>query len=357
MNEDPTAVLQDSVEHASNGRPPMVRSAAALTATDGLGGSVPEITSRNGHEHSSPLFAFRKAVKRDAKLRLALAGPSGSGKTYTLLKLATELRGRVAVVDTEHGSASKYADLFTFDVLELDNFDPTLVPELIADVEGAGYSTLIIDSLSHFWNGVNGELDQVDKIAARSKSANTWAAWREVSPKHNRMVDAMIGATVHVLVSMRVKTEWLVEKDERTGKMVPRKVGLQPVMRDGIEYEFDVCGDMDQENTLVVTKSRCPKLSGAVVQKPGRELAITLQEWLGSAVPALPGAPGKPPQKAFDLKAMTEEFARLREKVGETVYLETLGRHGLANVTGLRSRNLAVQIYRALTTAAEAEVA
>jgi hypothetical protein len=147
----------------------LVRSAAAPTATDGLGGSAPEITSRNGQEHSSPVFAFRKAVKRDAKLRLAIAGPSGSGKTYTLLKLATELGGRVAVVDTEHGSASKYADLFPFDVLELDNFDPTLVPELIADVAAAGYSTLIIDSLSHFWNRTNGELDQVDKETVRTE--------------------------------------------------------------------------------------------------------------------------------------------------------------------------------------------
>ena len=92
-------------------------------------------------------------------------------------------------------------------------------------------------------------------------------------------------APIHVLVSMRVKTEWVLEKDEATGKTKPRKIGLQPVMREGIEYEFDVCGDMDQENTLHITKSRCPELSGAVFQKPGRELANVLKEWLHSDSP------------------------------------------------------------------------
>jgi hypothetical protein len=85
------------------------------------------------------------------------------------------------------------------------------------------------------------------------------------------------------LVSLRAKTEWVVEADERIGKTKPRKIGLQPVMRDGIEYEFDVCGDMDEENTLVITKSRCPKLASWVFPQPGRELADVLKEWLGGA--------------------------------------------------------------------------
>ncbi|MFN0169667.1 MAG: ATP-binding protein [Bryobacteraceae bacterium] len=220
---------------------------------------------------------------------MALSGPAGSGKTYTLLRLATELGGPIAIADTEHGSASKYADLFTFDVVELSSFDPLIIPELIQQAAAHGYRSLLIDSLSHFWNGVDGELDQVDKITARSKSSNSWAAWRSVSPKHNAMVDAMTAAPIHVLCSMRVKTEWVVERDEK-GKSVPRAVGLQPIMRDGIEYEFDVCGEMDQENTLVITKSRCPRLTGAVIPKPGAETADVLKEWLIGA----PGAAVSP---------------------------------------------------------------
>lgn len=239
---------------------------------------------------------FRRAVKRDAKVRLAISGPSGSGKTYTLLKIATELGGPIALVDTERGSAEKYADLFEFDTVPLESFSPDLVPRLIETAVAQGYRTLIIDSLSHFWSGTDGELDQVDKVKRRLRD-NGFAAWREVTPKHNRMIDSMLAAPLHILVSMRVKTEWVMETEERTGKTKPRKIGLQPVMRDGIEYEFDVCGDMDQENTLQVSKSRCPKLSGGMFPKPGRELAEVLKEWLGSG--AAPDREGRPTSEAL----------------------------------------------------------
>jgi hypothetical protein len=183
----------------------------------------------------------------------------------------------------------------------LASYDPAIISELIACVAAQGYATLIIDSLSHFWMGKDGELDQVDRIAMRSKSNSSWAAWRDVSPKHNRMVDAMLSAPIHVLASMRVKTEWVVEKDDK-GKSVPRKVGLQPVMRDGIEYEFDVCADMDQENTMVVTKSRCPRLSGGVFSKPGSEVAAILKAWLEAPpAPMADAAPAEAPS------AMDEE--------------------------------------------------
>ncbi len=135
---------------------------------------------------------------------------------------------------------------------------------------------------SHFWVGKDGELDKVDRAARRMQTPNSFAAWKQVTPIHNALIDKIISAPLHILVSMRSKTEWILDRDDRTGKTVPRKVGLAPVMRDGIEYEFDVCGEMDQENTLQVTKSRCPKLSGGVFPKPGRELADVLKEWLGS---------------------------------------------------------------------------
>ncbi len=227
--------------------------------------------------------SFRKAVKYDAKLRFAVCGPSGSGKTYTLLGLATELGGPIALIDTERGSASKYADLFEFDVLELESYDPALLIEIIDEVASKQYRVLCIDSLSHFWNGKDGELDKVDRAARRMQTPNSFAAWKQVTPLHNALIDKIVSAPLHILASMRAKTEWILDRDERTGRTVPRKVGLAPVMRDGIEYEFDVCGDMDQENTLVITKSRCPQLAGGVFAKPGREVAEVLKEWLGGA--------------------------------------------------------------------------
>ena len=227
--------------------------------------------------------SFRRAVKYDAKLRFAVCGPSGSGKTYTLLQLATELGGPVALIDTERGSASKYADLFEFDVQELESYDPSRLIEIIDEAARIGYRVLCIDSLSHFWIGKDGELDKVDRAARRMQTPNSFAAWKQVTPLHNALIDKIVSAPLHILAGMRAKTEWILERDERTGKTVPRKVGLAPVMRDGIEYEFDVCGDMDQENTLLITKSRCPKLAGGVFPKPGKEVADVLKEWLGGA--------------------------------------------------------------------------
>jgi len=240
---------------------------------------------------------FKQAVKRDAKLRLAIAGPGGSGKTYTLLKLATELGGKIALVDTEHGSASKYAHTdrcggledpakcadpshFTFDVIEPTSFDPHELMQYINKAVERGYNVFLGDSLSHYWMGVGGELEMVDNAAKQNKG-NSFAGWKTVTPIHNKLVNLMLSAPIHVLVSMRVKTEWVIEKDDK-GKMVPRKIGLQPVMRDGIEYEFDVCGDMDQDNTLTITKSRCSALAGKCINRPGAEMAETLKTWLGS---------------------------------------------------------------------------
>ena len=229
---------------------------------------------------ASPALRFRKAIKRDAKLRFAVCGPSGSGKTYTLLALAAELGGPIAVVDTEHGSASKYADIFEFDVLELDSYDPLRLIEIIDYAVANQYRVLVIDSLSHFWMGKDGELEKVDRAARRMQTPNGFAAWKQVTPIHNALIDKIISAPIHILTSMRAKTEWVLERDDRSGKTVPRKVGLAPVMRDGIEYEFDICGDLDQENTLLITKTRCPKLASGIFPKPGKELADVLKEWL-----------------------------------------------------------------------------
>jgi hypothetical protein len=232
-------------------------------------------------------MSFQKATKKQAKLRLALIGPSGSGKTYTALTLATHLvpGGRIAVIDTERGSASKYADLFTFDVQEPESFHPRTYIEAIAEAQAAGYDVLVIDSLSHAWMGRDGALELVDKAAKRNPSGNSFAAWRDVTPLHNALVDALLATKLHIIVTMRSKMEYVQEKDER-GKTVIRKVGLQPIQRDGLEYEFDVVGDMDVDNTLVVTKTRCSVLAGAVISKPGKPLADTLAHWLDGA-PAL----------------------------------------------------------------------
>lgn len=234
---------------------------------------------------------FTKAVKHEAKLRLAIAGPSGSGKTYSALAIASSLAGdgRIAVVDTEHGSAAKYADIFNFDVLEMTApYHPDRFAEAIREASQAGYSVVILDSLSHAWNGAGGLLDIVESISRRMKTANSFAAWKDATPIQNAFIEAIVSAPLHIIATMRSKQEYVLEAVERNGRTVtqPKKVGMAPVQRDGFEYEFDVFFDMDIDNNAIVSKTRCPSLAGQVIQKPGGQVATVLKDWL-SGVPAV----------------------------------------------------------------------
>lgn len=231
-------------------------------------------------------MAFKRAVKTESKLRMALAGPAGSGKTYTALLLAASLAdGKpFAVIDTERGSASKYSDLFTFDVLELEApYHPDRYVEAIKEAEAAGYGVLVIDSLTHAYNGTGGLLEIVEQIAKRNKGGNSFAAWADATPIQNRLVNGITGAGMHIIGTMRSKQDHVQDRDEKTGRTTVRKVGMAPIQRDGMEYEFDVFGELDQDNNLIVTKSRCQDISGAVIAKPGKQLAATLRAWLAGA--------------------------------------------------------------------------
>jgi hypothetical protein len=239
-------------------------------------------------------YSFQKATKKSARLRLALIGVAGAGKTYTALNIAQHLGKRIAVIDTERGSAAKYSDVFDFDVLEIETYSPRTYMDAIEAAEEAGYDVLIIDSLSHAWAGREGALEMVDKVAKRQGSGNNFGAWRDVTPLHNAMVDKIVSARLHIIATMRAKTEYVQEKNDKTGKTTVRKVGLAPVQRDGLEYEFDVVADLDMENNFIVGKTRCPELGGVVVPKAGREIATKLRNWLlvGSEIPQFESASG-----------------------------------------------------------------
>jgi hypothetical protein len=229
-------------------------------------------------------FAFQKATKRQAKARVGLSGPAGSGKTYTALLLATAMCEHVAVIDTEHGSASKYADEFSFDVLELDDFHPHNYVKAIQAAERAGYDGLVIDSMSHEWNGKGGCLELVELAAKRSKGGNRFAGWADITPLHNDFIEAIHSAKMHIFATLRSKMDYIQTEDSR-GKTVIQKVGMAPITREGAEYELDIVGEMDLEHNMVITKSRCKSLADAVIQKPGVELAQAIKAWLTDGAP------------------------------------------------------------------------
>lgn len=224
------------------------------------------------------MTVFQPATRAQSKARIALSGPSGSGKTYTALAIAHGLGEKIAVVDSERGSASKYVGVngWAFNTVSPETFAPSSLTELLGTAAAEGHDVVVIDSMSHYWMGVDGMLEQVDR---HSRGGGNFGGWKEERPHERRMIDALIAYPGHVIVTMRVKTEYVIEKDDR-GKSVPRKVGLKPEQREGIEYEFDLVGDLDLDNTLSVSKSRIPDLTRAVIERPGTDLADRINTWL-----------------------------------------------------------------------------
>lgn len=241
---------------------------------------------------------FKTATKRQAKLRLGLVGPAGSGKTMTALRVGSGLAGesgRMAVIDTEHGSAQLYAsDSLRFDVCSLDSFEVERYVEAIADAEAAGYAVVVIDSLSHAWAGKGGILEFVDAQGKRNAGGN-FSAWRDATPRHNRLVEAILACKCHVIVTLRSKTEYVVESVN--GRTSVRKVGLQPVQRDGMEYEFTIVADVTADHELIVTKTRATFLKDAIIREAGEDLGRKLLDWLDNGEPATEPTPFKAAQK------------------------------------------------------------
>ena len=230
--------------------------------------------------------AFKKAVKTGLKLRMAITGPAGSGKTYTALALATAMGLPIAYIDTEHGSASKYADLFEFDVMEMrPPFNPERFVKGIEMAASEGYAVVVIDSLSHAWSGTGGILEMVEEASTRTRG-NSYAAWKDVTPKQNALIEAIVGSDIHIIATMRSKMDYVQDKDDR-GKTSITKVGMAPVQREGFEYEFDVVMDMDIKHNGIITKTRCPAITDKVFRKPGADVAKILSDWLSSGQAAV----------------------------------------------------------------------
>ena len=229
---------------------------------------------------------FTKATRRKAKLRLALCGTSGSGKTYSALLIAKGIGGKVALIDTENRSASLYEGLAEFDVCEVQPpFTVQKYIDAIKAAEAEGYKVLIIDSLTHAWAGQGGLLEEVDRKAAASRSKNSYAAWREITPLHNQLVDTILQSQMHVIVTMRTKTAYEMEKDDR-GKVTPVKMGMAPIQRDGLEYEFTVVLDVENTKHMATSGKDRTGLFDGKVFVPDEDTGKQLNEWLEQGVDA-----------------------------------------------------------------------
>jgi len=220
---------------------------------------------------------FKRASKSQIKIRLAFSGPAGSGKTFSALAIASHLSSKVAVIDTERGSASRYADLFTFDTCELNEHHPAKYIETLRAAESQGYEVVIIDSFSHAWYA------ELELVGTNKGGAANFDGWKNVRPWERKLLDTIIGSRCHIIATMRSKTEWDTTQRDANGKMKPVKIGTTPVQTNGIDYEFDIAGELTSDHMFHVSKSRCSELQDTSWLKPGIELAEVLKKWMGSA--------------------------------------------------------------------------
>lgn len=235
---------------------------------------------------------FQRAQRTQAKLRLAIDGPSGSGKTYSALLIAKGLAGgdlsKVALIDTERGSGSLYADLGPYAVAEMDPpYSPKKFMGALDAAVDEGFAVIVIDSLSHAWAGEGGVLDYVDNVAKTQTRGNSFTAWKAGTKVQNELVDHILSMPCHVIATMRTKTEWVIEENEK-GKKVPRKIGMAVKQRDDVEYEFTTYLNMSREEHIATaSKDRTGIFDGRFVV-PSEEMGQEFLTWLGSAAPEPP---------------------------------------------------------------------
>jgi hypothetical protein len=233
---------------------------------------------------------FTKATRKKARLRLALTGPSGSGKTYSALLLAKGLGGRIAVIDTEHDSASLYAGRAEMPEYEALNLAPPFTPERFIEAvqaaEAGGFDVLILDSITHEWNGAGGCLELVDEIARARFKGNSWSAWNEVTPRHRDFLDALLRSPLHIIATMRSKTE--TAQTEENGRKKVVKLGMKSEQRDGFEYEMTVVLDLVHDGHFATaTKDRTGLFTHTDPKPITEETGAALLRWLeqGESMP------------------------------------------------------------------------
>jgi AAA domain len=198
-------------------------------------------------------FQLHQAKRSKAKIKIGLQGPSGGGKTYSALLLAKGLCGdwtKIAVIDTENHSADLYSHLGNYNVLHLESpFSPERYNTAIQVCEDAGMQVIILDSISHEWEGTGGILEIHSNMVG-----NSFTNWSKLTPRHNDFIQKILQSPAHIIATIRAKQDYVL--NEKNGKMVPEKVGLKGVTREGMDYELTVVFDISINHQAKSSKDR-----------------------------------------------------------------------------------------------------
>ena len=282
------------------------------------------------------MLELKVAQRKRAKLKLGMAAPAGGGKTMGALLIAYgimkekypklpdgELWTKIAIIDSENGSGELYVGtevsesrlvIGAYNAVTLTPpFEPDKYSDAIRLCAENGIEVVIIDSTSHLWSGIGGELEQQGNIAKRT--GNSWTAWRDVNPQHNRFIDTMLQTDVHIIATMRSKMDYVQEKDTDTGKTIIRKVGLAPVQKEGMQYEFTAFIDIDSEHQAFGSKDRT---GGIIDQKYfliTPQIGRDFEKWLESGADT-PSVILAEKTTGIDIKTDKEKIIELVKKLG-----------------------------------------
>lgn len=221
---------------------------------------------------------LRKATRSKAKIRLGLSAVSGGGKTYSAILIAKGLAkgdlSKVAIIDTENGSADLYAHLGDYNVLTLKPpYTPERYVESIKTCEDAGMEVIIIDSITHEWNGKGGILE-----IHSSMTGNSFTNWSTLTPRHQKFIDAILTSSSHVITTVRRKQDYDLSKDSN-GKTKVEKAGLKEETREGFEYELTANLELDIKHNATALKDRTMLFMDQPHFTPSEETGRILLEW------------------------------------------------------------------------------
>jgi hypothetical protein len=293
---------------------------------------------------------FKPATRRQLKVKAGLMGTAGTGKTWTALSIAEAMAGKdggIAVIDSERGRAEAYAGDFKFDHLPIPSYSPETYIEALALANDTGYDVIVVDGISPEWQGRDGILSSVDRFGG----------WKEATPRHDSFVESLFRLPRHVIVTMRAKTQYSVSEVPRESggfKQEIVKLGVGPVQRDNLEYEFDLLGMMELDHSMRLHKSVIASLpSGTLLTAEadnpralGRQIAFAIREWVetGEAV--------ETPQEA-DPGDVAYLRTLLREEGFDDALIDTQFRKRRLELGALTSSYVAEQITLSVIRLAE----
>lgn len=224
---------------------------------------------------------LRKATRKKARLRLGLSAVSGAGKTMSALLIASGMTSwdKIALIDTENGSGDLYSHLGEYNVITLTApFTPERYIQAIKSCEDADMDVIIIDSITHEWDGKGGILEIHGKM-----SGNSFTNWATVNPRHTAFINAILESKCHIITTVRRKQEYEMSKDA-TGKAQVTKLGMKEVTREGFEYEVTANLELDINHNATSSKDRTGLFDGQPPFIPSAETGKLLLQWCEQGV-------------------------------------------------------------------------